>query len=126
MILILRDIVIVCSTINQNKEAFTMAEIIITKANFEEEVLKSEIPVLIDFWATWCGPCKMLSPVIAELAEEYEGKVKVCKVNVDEESELAAQFRIMSIPTVVVLKDGKVTDTSVGYVPKVQLENMIK
>lgn len=126
MILILRDIVIVCSTINQNKEAFTMAEIIITKANFEEEVLKSKIPVLIDFWATWCGPCKMLAPVIAELAEEYEGKVKVCKVNVDEESELAAQFRIMSIPTVVVLKDGKVTDTSVGYVPKAQLENMIK
>lgn len=103
-----------------------MSEIIITKSNFEQEVLKSDIPVLIDFWATWCGPCKMLAPVIAELAEEYEGKVKVCKVNVDDESELAAQFRIMSIPTVVVLKDGKVTDTSVGYVPKVQLENMIK
>lgn len=123
---ILKDIVIACSTINQNKEAFTMAEITITKANFENEVLKSEIPVLIDFWATWCGPCKMLAPVIAELAEEYEGTVKVCKVNVDEESELAAQFRIMSIPTVVVLKDGKVTDTSVGYVPKAQLVNMIK
>lgn len=103
-----------------------MAEITITKANFEQEVLKSDIPVLIDFWASWCGPCKMLAPVIAELAEEYEGKVKICKVNVDDESELASQFRIMSIPTVVVMKNGEITDTSVGYVPKSQLENMIK
>lgn len=103
-----------------------MAEITITKANFEEEVLKSDIPVLIDFWASWCGPCKMLAPIIAELAEEYEGKIKICKVNVDDESELASQFRIMSIPTVVVMKNGEITDTSVGYVPKSQLENMIK
>ena len=103
-----------------------MAEITITKANFEQEVLKSDIPVLIDFWAEWCGPCKMLAPVIAELAEEYEGTVKVCKVNVDNESELATQFRVMSIPTVVVLKNGQVVDKSVGYVPKSQLESMIK
>lgn len=103
-----------------------MAEIKLTKANFEEEVLKSDKPVLIDFWATWCGPCKMIAPIIAELAEEYEGKVKVGKVNVDEEPELAAEYRIMSIPTVVVVKEGKVTNTQVGYVPKEILENLIK
>ena len=103
-----------------------MAEITITKDNFEEEVLKSAQPVLVDFWASWCGPCKMLSPVISELADEYEGKVKVGKVNVDEQPELAAAFRVASIPTVVLFKDGEIADTSVGYRPKQQLEEMIK
>lgn len=103
-----------------------MTEIILTKNNFEEEVMKSEIPVLIDFWASWCGPCMMLAPIVEELAQEYKGKVKVCKVNVDNEPELATQFRIMSIPTIVVMKNGKIADTSVGYVPKLQLEAMIK
>ena len=103
-----------------------MAEITITKDNFEEEVLKSAQPVLVDFWASWCGPCKMLSPVISELADEYEGKVKVGKVNVDEQPELAAAFHVASIPTVVLFKDGEIADTSVGYRPKQQLEEMIK
>ena len=95
-----------------------MAEVILTKENFETEVLKSDIPVLVDFWATWCGPCKMLSPVIAELAEELEGKVKVGKVNVDEQNELAMQYRVASIPTLLLFKDGQLAKTSVGFMPK--------
>lgn len=95
-----------------------MAEVQITSANFEEEVIRSEIPVLVDFWATWCGPCRMLGPIITEIAEESEGKIKVGKVNVDEEGELAARFGIMSIPTVMVFKNGEVTATSIGYKPK--------
>ena len=95
-----------------------MAEIQITSQNFEEEVIRSEIPVLVDFWATWCGPCRMLGPIIAEIAEESEGKIKVGKVNVDEEGELAAKFGIMSIPTVMVFKNGEVSATSIGYKPK--------
>ena len=98
-----------------------MAEIKITVDNFEEEVLGSQIPVLVDFWASWCGPCRMLSPVVAEIAEELEGKVKVGKVNVDEEGELAARFGISSIPTVMVFKNGEVTNTSVGFCPKEEL-----
>ena len=95
-----------------------MAEVILTKENFETEVLKSDIPVLVDFWATWCGPCMMLSPVIAELAEELEGKVKVGKVNVDEQNELALQYRVASIPTLLLFKNGELVKTSVGFMPK--------
>lgn len=98
-----------------------MAEVIITKDNFEEEVIKSDKTVLIDFWATWCGPCRMLSPIIAEIANDYDGKVKVCKVNVDDEPELANAFNVSSIPMVVVMKDGKVTNASVGYRPKEEI-----
>lgn len=103
-----------------------MAEIIITKENFEDEVIKSDKPVLIDFWATWCGPCRMLSPIIAEIANEYDGKVKVCKVNVDDEPELANSFNVSSIPMVVVMKNGKVTDALVGYRPKEEIEALLK
>ncbi len=103
-----------------------MAEIKITSSNFEAEVLKSDVPVLLDFWAEWCGPCRMLSPIIASIAEEYEGKVKVGKVNVDEEPELAGSFGIASIPTVILFKDGKVADTSIGYRPKEQIVKMLK
>ncbi len=102
-----------------------MAELNITKENFENEVLKSDKPVLIDFWASWCGPCRMLSPVISEIAQEYDGKVKVCKVNVDEEMELAAAFQVASIPMLVVVKDGKVTNASVGVQPKAQIVSML-
>ena len=102
-----------------------MAEITITKENFEAEVLKSELPVLVDFWAPWCGPCRMLAPTVAQIAEEYEGKIKVGKVNVDDEGELAAQFGIASIPTVLVFKNGEVTDTSVGVKTKAQLVAMV-
>lgn len=102
-----------------------MSEMNITKNNFEQEVLRSDKPVLIDFWAPWCGPCRMLSPVISEIAEEYGDKIKVCKVNVDDEGELAASFNVMSIPTLVVVKDGKVTNSAVGVRPKAQIVEMI-
>ena len=89
--------------------------------NFESEVNNSEIPGLIDFWATWCGPCKMMTPVVEELATEKEGTIKVCKVNVDDEPDLAQKFNIMSIPTFVAIKEGKVVGTSVGVQTKQQI-----
>ena len=95
-----------------------MAEVILTKANFESEVLNSDIPVLVDFWASWCGPCMMLSPVIEEIAEEFAGKIKVGKVNVDEQNELAMQYRVASIPTLLLFKNGQLVNTSVGFMPK--------
>lgn len=98
-----------------------MAEVILTKTNFETEVLKSDIPVLVDFWATWCGPCMMLSPIIEELAKEFEGKVKVGKVNVDEENELATQYQVASIPTLLLFKNGTLVKTAVGFMPKQEL-----
>lgn len=103
-----------------------MAEVTITKENFDTEVMHADRPVLLDFWAAWCGPCRMLSPVIAEIAEEYEGKVKVGKVNVDEEEELAAAFHVESIPMVVLIKEGKAVEASVGYRPKAELVKMLE
>lgn len=100
-------------------------EITITKDNFENEVLNSDTPVLIDFWANWCGPCQKLSPIISEIAEEYDGKIKVCKVNVDNERELSSRFKIMSIPTVVVMKNGDVSNVSVGFKSKHELLKLI-
>lgn len=101
-----------------------MAAVNVTKASFDSEVLKSDKPVLIDFWASWCGPCRMVSPIVDEIAAEVPD-VKVCKVNVDEETELAQLFHISSIPTLVVMKQGKVVDTSVGAVPKNSILKMI-
>lgn len=103
-----------------------MAELKITRENFENEVMKSNIPVLIDFWAPWCGPCRMMGPIIEQLAEEYEGKAKVGKVNVDEEGELSQAFGVMSIPTIVLIKDGKVVKQVVGARPKAEVEAMLQ
>lgn len=102
-----------------------MAPQIITKENFEAEVMHADVPVLLDFWATWCGPCQMLAPVIAEIAEDYDGKVKVGKINVDEQPELANAFGISSIPTLVLIRDGKAAGTSVGYVSREAIEKML-
>lgn len=102
-----------------------MAEVIITKQNFQAEVLESKLPVLLDFWAVWCGPCQMLAPGLAQVAEEYEGKAKIGKVNVDEQMELAQQFGIMNIPTLVVVKDGKIAKEVVGYQNKAQLAALL-
>lgn len=103
-----------------------MAEIKLTDQNFEQEVSRADLPVLVDFWASWCGPCQMLAPVIAEIAEEYAGKVKVGKVNVDEQPNLANRYGIASIPTVMLFKNGEVINTSLGYRPKNELETMLK
>ncbi len=103
-----------------------MSEIVITEQNFEEEVLKSDKPVLVDFWATWCGPCRMLAPTIAEIAEEQAGLVKVGKVNVDEQPNLAAKFGISGIPTLIVFRNGNITANSVGVRPKSMIEDMLK
>lgn len=90
----------------------------VTKSNFEQEVLKAETPVIVDFWAAWCGPCRAISPVVEELGKEYAGKAKVVKINVDEENELAMQFGIMSIPTLKFFKGGKIVGEIVGAAPK--------
>ena len=101
-----------------------MSVLHITKATFQEEVLNSDKPVLLDFWAPWCGPCRMIGPVLDEIAEERED-IKVCKVNVDEEPELASQYQVVSIPTLFVIKDGKITNQSLGAKPKAQILNLL-
>lgn len=101
-----------------------MKEIELTYNDFDDVVMQSDKPVLVDFWATWCGPCRMLGPVIAQIAEERED-IKVCKVNVDNEPQLAQMFNIMSIPTVLVFKNGELKDKSVGFVPKQKLLDLL-
>lgn len=102
-----------------------MSVLTITKENFQQEVMNSEVPVLIDFWAPWCGPCRMVSPVVDEIADELTDK-KVGKINVDEQPELAQAFNVMSIPTLVVVKEGKVVDSSVGAKPKAAILKMLE
>ncbi|MBU2573382.1 MAG: thioredoxin [Elusimicrobia bacterium] len=100
-------------------------EIILTDANFEQEVLKSALPVLVDFWAPWCGPCKMIGPLIEELANEYAGKVKICKINTDESPDSAAKYRISAIPSLLLFKDGKQVREMVGLQPKEELKRRL-
>jgi len=95
-----------------------MSYIALTKDNFQEEVLNSDLPVIVDFWAAWCGPCRAIASTIEALAEEYKGKVKVCKLNIDEHNELASQYHVMSIPTILFFKDGKVDKQHVGLISK--------
>lgn len=103
-----------------------MSVIQINKNNFEQTVLDSDKPVLIDFWATWCGPCRMQSPIIEELADELEGSATITKLNVDENPELAAKFNVMSIPTLVFVKDGKIVGRKVGVTSKSALKSMLQ
>jgi len=102
-----------------------MAALKITKDNFNKEVMESDIPVLLDFWAPWCGPCRMVAPMVEQLSEEVEGKAKVGKINVDEQTELAAAFQITSIPTFAVVKNGKITAIKVGARNKNEMKNML-
>lgn len=97
-----------------------------TDSNFENEVINSEVPVLVDFYADWCGPCKMMAPVIEELSTQYQGQAKIGKLDVDQNGVTAQKYRVMSIPTILLIKDGKVVETVVGAVPKQQLEAKIK
>ncbi len=97
----------------------------ITQQNFETEVLGASVPVLVDFWASWCGPCRMLSPLVDELSEQYSGKVKFCKINVDDQPRLAMNYSVESIPTLLLFKNGKPVDKTVGVVPKSHIEQML-
>lgn len=101
-----------------------MSVITVNKENFQQEVLQSELPVLVDFWATWCNPCRMLAPIIHEIADEHP-EIKVVKIDVDEQPELAAQFQVMSIPTLFIFKDGQVVNSAAGVRPKQQILNLI-
>lgn len=102
-----------------------MAVVTVTRDNFEAEIMQSQQPVLVDFWASWCGPCRMLSPIVEQFSDEEAG-VKCCKVNVDDEPELAARFNVMNIPALFVVKEGKVVNSAIGVQPKDALKELIK
>ncbi|MBY3155586.1 thioredoxin [Rhizobium laguerreae] len=103
-----------------------MTTVKIDESNFESEVLKSEVPVVLDFWAEWCGPCKMIGPALEELSNVYEGRAKIAKLNVDENPEIAARYGVRSIPTLVIVKNGSVADIKVGAAPKAVLAGWIQ
>lgn len=98
----------------------------VTDANFEQEVLKSDLPVIVDFWAIWCGPCRLIAPVVEQLADEYEGKIKIAKLDVDTNPQTAVKYGIRSIPTLLIFKDGKVAEQIIGAVPKSQVEERLQ
>lgn len=100
-------------------------EVTVTSSNFEKEVLNSKVPVLVDFWAAWCGPCKMISPHIKSIAKEWEGKLKVCKINVDDAQDIATTYTVMSIPSLMIFKEGKVLEKRVGVMSKKDLDKFI-
>ena len=100
--------------------------IVVTDDTFQSTVLENSLPVIVDFWAEWCPPCKMLTPILEQIAEEYDGKVAVCKVNVDENQEIARKYEIRSIPTLFFVKDGEIREQVVGALPKDQLETYLK
>lgn len=118
-------VIIKSQRVNDRKEESIMAVVTVTQDNFENEVLKSEKPVLVDFWASWCGPCRMVSPVVDEIGNESDGRYMVGKVNVDEQPDIAAKYNIMSIPTLIVFKDGKPAQTSVGVRSKQDILSML-
>ena len=102
------------------------AEVIVTQENFETEVINSKVPVLVDFWADWCIPCRMVAPILAEIAAAHSGKVKVAKVNVDQEGDLASSYNIVSIPTLILFKDGNVVKTKIGAGSRQSIEDLFK
>lgn len=126
---ILKAFVIVCFTTNLKIKITEQEDCYGNRAykeTFEQEVLQSDIPVLVDFWATWCGPCKMIAPIVKEIADEYDGKILVGKVNVDEEPDLTMQYNVSSIPTLMVFKNGQLVNKAVGYREKDEILKMLK
>ncbi len=103
-----------------------MSVINLSKENFEQEVMEARVPVLVDFWATWCGPCKMMGPVVEQIAEDMGTSAKICKINIDEQQELAAKYQVMSIPTFIAFKDGKEVKRMVGAMPKEELAKVFE
>lgn len=101
-------------------------EVVLNKDNFKQEVLESTLPALVDFWAEWCMPCKMVAPTVEAIAKEYEGRLKVCKLNVDDNSEIAVEYGVLSIPTLAIFKEGKIVDRIVGAVPKSVIDEKLK
>lgn len=100
--------------------------VILNSDNFDDEVMNSDVPVLVDFWAAWCGPCRMVAPIIDQLADDFDGKAKIAKVNVDEERDLASKFKVMSIPTLILFKDGQIVDQVMGARPKADLTKFVQ